>query len=146
MWKKTNLFYLGCLWEVVRLFFLFSLVTLLSNPGGRVLYTLYFLWLEAPLLVIPLLFFLSAFQPERIPTFRPILLFGKALELIPLGILLVVFYILPTGGVDKSYGEGSRFPSPLDGSIFFFSCFCYSIPINRSPKCISSLSQVVKEG
>jgi hypothetical protein len=133
MWKKTNLFYLGCLWEVVRLFFLFSLVTLLSNPGGRVLYTLYFLWLEAPLLVIPLLFFLSAFQPERIPTFRPILLFGKALELIPLGILLVVFYILPTGGVDKSLRGGIAVPLTIGWIDFLFLLFLLFYPHQQEP-------------
>ena len=133
MWKKTNLFYLGCLWEVLRFIFLFSLTTLLSNPGGRVLYTLYFLWLEAPLLVIPLLFFLSAFQPERIPTFRPILLFGKALELIPLGILLVVFYILPTGGVDKSLRGGIAVPLTIGWIDFLFLLFLLFYPHQQEP-------------
>ena len=133
MWKKKNLFYLGCLWEVVRLFFLFSVVALLSNPGGRVIYTLYFLWLEAPLLVIPLLFFLAAFQPERIPSFRPILLFGKALELIPLGILLVFFYLLPSGGVDKSLRGGIAVPLTIGWIDFLFLLFLLFYPHQQEP-------------
>ena len=133
MWKKKNLFYLGCLWEVLRFIFLFSLTTLLSNPGGRLLYTVYLLWLNAPLLVIPLLFFLSALQPERIPSLRPILLFGKVLELIPLGILLVLFYILPAGGVDKSLRGGIAVPLTIGWIDFLFLLFLLFYPHQQEP-------------
>lgn len=128
MWKKENLFYLGCLWEVLRFIFLFSLVSFLANPGGRGAYTLYFLWLYAPLLVIPLLFFLSAFQPERIPSLRPILLFGKVLELIPLGILLVFFYLSPSGAMDKVLRWGMTVPIAIGWIDFLFFLFLLFYP------------------
>lgn len=123
MWKKENLFYLGCLWEIIRFIFLFSVVSFLANPGGRVVYTVYVLWVNAPLLVVPLLFFLAAFQPDRIPFLRPILLFGKVLELIPLGVLLVFFYLLPSGGMDKTLRWGLAVPFIIGGIDFLFFLF-----------------------
>ncbi len=133
MWKKENLFYIGCLWEVFRFIFLYSLVSLLANPGGRVIYTLYFLWVNAPLLVIPLLFFLSAYQPERIPFLRPVLLFGKALELIPLGILVLFFYLIPSGGIDKSIRWGITVPLTIGWIDFLFFLFLLFYPHQQEP-------------
>ncbi|MCX7786730.1 MAG: hypothetical protein N2442_03425 [Spirochaetes bacterium] len=133
MWKKENLFYLGCIWEVLRFIFLFSLVSFLVNPGGRVLYTLYFLWVSAPLLVIPFLFFLSAYQSERIPSLRPILVFGKVLELIPLGILLAFLYLLPSGGMDKAIRWGMAVPIIIGWIDFLFFLFLLFYPHQQEP-------------
>ncbi|GAB4224440.1 MAG: hypothetical protein Kow009_16150 [Spirochaetales bacterium] len=128
MWKLKNVFYLSCLWETIRILFLFTLVSLLLNPGARILYTLYTLWLCAPLLVLPLLSFLLGLQPERIPSLRPVLLFGKVVGLIPLGILLAFLYLLPAGSLDKTLRWGMIVPLTIGFIDFLFILFLVFYP------------------
>ncbi|MFQ3621746.1 MAG: hypothetical protein SNJ78_12485 [Spirochaetales bacterium] len=125
---KKPIFYVGCFWEVLRFVLLFSLVSILLNPRGNLLYTLYLLWVSAPFLVIPVLYFLVAFKPENLTLLRPMLLYGKVLELVPVGFLLLFLKVLPPHALERTRWDSFSFAlsiGVIDFLFFLFLLFYY---------------------
>jgi len=126
MWNKNNLLYAGCIWEILRLLFLFSLVSFVVNPAGNIVLTIYLLWLCAPLLSLPLLFFLLAYLPDRFSSLRPVLVFGKIVALVPEILLLALLFFLPSLANTGIVRSGLAVPAAMGIIDFLFLLFLLS--------------------
>jgi hypothetical protein len=126
MWNKNNLLYAGCIWEILRLLFLFSLVSFVVNPAGNIVLTIYLLWLCAPLLSLPLLFFLLAYLPDRFSSLRPVLVFGKIVALVPEILLVALLFFLPSLANTSIVRSGLAVPAAMGIIDFLFLLFLLS--------------------
>ena len=126
MWNKNNLHYAGCIWEILRLLFLFSLISFVVNPAGNIVLTIYLLWLCAPLLSLPLLFFLLAYLPNRFSSLRPVLVFGKIVALVPEILLLALLFFLPSLANTSIVRSGLAVPAAMGIIDFLFLLFLLS--------------------
>lgn len=126
MWNKNNLLYAGCIWEILRLLFLFSLVSFVVNPAGNIVLTIYLLWLCAPLLSLPLLFFLLAYFPDRFSSLRPVLVFGKIVALVPEILLVALLFFLPSLANTSIVRSGLAVPAAMGIIDFLFLLFLLS--------------------
>ncbi|HOV37132.1 MAG TPA: hypothetical protein PLG79_00285 [Spirochaetales bacterium] len=126
MWNKNNLHYVGCIWEILRLLFLFSLVSFVVNPAGNIVLTIYLLWLCAPLLSLPLLFFLLAYLPDRFSSLRPVLVFGKIVALVPEILLLTLLFFLPSLANTSIVRSSLAVPAAMGIIDFLFLLFLLS--------------------
>jgi hypothetical protein len=126
MWNKNNLLYAGCIWEILRLLFLFSLVSFVVNPAGNIVLTIYLLWLCAPLLSLPLLFFLLAYLPDPFSSLRPVLVFGKIVALVPEILLVALLFFLPSLANTSIVRSGLAVPAAMGIIDFLFLLFLLS--------------------
>ncbi|MBP7494391.1 MAG: hypothetical protein KA771_02765 [Spirochaetales bacterium] len=126
MWNKNNLHYVGCIWEILRLLFLFSLISFVVNPAGNIVLTIYLLWLCAPLLSLPLLFFLLAYLPDRFSSLRPVLVFGKIVALVPEILLLALLFFLPSLANTSIVRSSLAVPAAMGIIDFLFLLFLLS--------------------